>query len=303
MKWAWRFFRASKRYDALLTGSERLALFVALMQSFVRGKRRVPHVLLECMWTLPQGRLARWRRRLLLRRVAEATDRIAVYARHQIDVYAKLFGIPRQKFVFIHSHSTLYGAAYAAVPGDYIFSGGYTNRDYRTLLEAVRELPYRIVACVSSKCALPRDMPANVEVFENLSEDDFNRLMAASAIVVVPLKGGVLEAGGRQVFQNAMTMGKAVIVTDSFATDYISNEVTGLLVPPGSPAQLRDAIVRLMRDRGLVLRLGQEAQKASIEFTPERFFEHLFVVIEGVLRPVIGTEPKEGQIECGTAHD
>jgi glycosyltransferase involved in cell wall biosynthesis len=217
-----------------------------------------------------------------------------VYARHQIDVYSNLFGLPRQKFVFIHSHSTLYGEAYATSDGDYIFSGGYTNRDYRTLLEAVRDLPYRIAILVSSKRVLGQNIPANVEVFENLSEDEFNRVMAASAVVVVPLKGGVLEAGGRQVFQNAMAMGKAVIVTDPLATEYISDEVTGLLVPPGNPAQLRDAIVRLMRDRDLAQRLGEEARQASSEFTPERFFEQLFAVVEGVIPPrVAGAAPKE----------
>ena len=115
-----------------------------------------------------------------------ATDRVVVYARHQIDEYANAFGISRDKFVFIHSHTTLYGAVYAATPADYIFSGGYTNRDYPTLLEAVRGLPCRLTLCVRSKRALGRDVPENVDVLENISEDQFNRLMAASAFVVVP---------------------------------------------------------------------------------------------------------------------
>jgi len=280
LKWAWKFFRASRNYDVLLTGSGRLALIVALLQRFVRGKRRVPHVLLECLWTLPQGRLARWKRRLLLRWVADATDRIVVYARHQIEAYASAFGIPQDKFVFIHSHSTLYGAAYPSAAGDYIFSGGYTNRDYATFFEAVRGLPYRVVVCVGSKSRLGSRIPTNVEVFENLREDAFNSLMAGSAFVVVPLRGGVLEAGGRQVFQNAMTMGKAVIVTDASATDYITNGVTGLLVPPDGPRQLREAVIALASNPTLAQQLGYAAQSSSGEFGPERFFERVFCVVD-----------------------
>lgn len=284
LKWAWKFFRASKHYDVLLTGSERLALIVALLQRYGRCRRRVPHVLMECMWTLPQGRFARWKRRLLLRCVAPATDRIVVYARHQIDSYANAFGIPKDKFVFIHSHSTLYGAAHPATAGDYIFSGGYTNRDYPTFFEAVRKLPYRVVVCVGSKTRLGNTIPSNVEVFENLCEDAFNGLMAGSAFVVVPLKGGALEPAGRQVFQNAMTMGKAVIVTDTSATDYIADKITGLLIAPGSPAQLRASIIALMSNPAFALELGRAAQKISAAFTPERFFERLFSVVEEVVR-------------------
>jgi glycosyltransferase involved in cell wall biosynthesis len=101
-------------------------------------------------------------------------------------------------------------------------------------------------------------------VFENLREDAFNSLMAGSAFVVVPLKGGVLEAGGRQVFQNAMTMGKAVIVTDASATDYITNGVTGLLVPPDGPRQLREAVIALASNPTLAQQLGYAAQNVSL---------------------------------------
>lgn len=280
LRWALRFFSVRKDYDALLTGSERPALVLALMQRVLRPQVRVPHVLLESMWNLPERGFGRWKRRLLLHWVAQAVDRIIVYSRHQIGAYASLLGVPEQKFVFLHSHSTLYGVNYSPTSGDYIFSGGYTNRDYPTLFAAVHDLPYRTVVCVGSKSVLGAEMPVNVEVQESLPEDTFNRLMAGSAFVVIPLRGGVLEPGGRQVFQNAMTMGKAVIVTDLLATDYITDGINGLLVAPESPAQLRAAIVRFMSDPNLTVRLGHAAQRSSGEFTPERFFERLFAVVE-----------------------
>src|ERR1017187_1626206 len=294
LRWAWRLFRASRRYDVLLTGSERPALMLALMQKVARGNARVPHVLLECMWNLPEKGFGRWKCRLLLRWVAASTDRIIVYARHQIDDYAKILDVSKDKFSFVHSHSTLYEATYPATDGDYIFSGGYTNRDYPTLFEAVRGLPYRTVVCVGSRQSLGKDVPANVEVRENLSEDAFNRLIAASAFIVVPLKGDVLEAGGRQVFQNAMTMSKAVVVTDLSATDYITHGLTGLLVTPGNPVDLRDAIVTLMCNRTIAVNLGREAQRVSADFTPERFFEQLFAIIEEVVLERSGLVPVSG---------
>src|ERR1017187_7382596 len=128
LKWACRIFRMSRRYDAVVTGSERPALLFALMQRIAR-RHRVPHVLLECMWNVPQGSVARRWRLTLLRRVAEAVDRIVVYARHQRRVYSELLDVAEEKFIFVPSHSTLYDNQYPTLSGDYIFSGGYTNRD------------------------------------------------------------------------------------------------------------------------------------------------------------------------------
>src|SRR5258708_24985415 len=119
LKGGWKCVRARRTYDVVITGSEPMALLVALMERFAGPRRRVPHVLLECMWTLPPSGFARWKRRLLLRWTADATDRIIVYARHQIDAYANLLGISKQKFAFIHSHSTLYGKNYPVTNGDY----------------------------------------------------------------------------------------------------------------------------------------------------------------------------------------
>jgi glycosyltransferase involved in cell wall biosynthesis len=299
LRWAWKFFRARNNYDVLLTGSERPALILALMQRILPPEARVPHVLLECMWNIPDSGLGRWKRRLLLRWVAEAVDRIVVYARHQSDAYARLLGVSKQKFAFIHSHSTLYGVNYSPTSGDYIFSGGYTNRDYPTLFAAVRNLPYRIVVCIGSRSGLGAEIPSNVEIQESVPEDTFNRLMAASAFVVIPLRGGVLEPGGRQVFQNAMAMGKAVIVTDLFATDYIIDGINGILVAPESPVQLRAWIIRLMSDLSLKQALERAADRSSEEFTPEHFFERLFTVVEDV-RTDAGLERSETQVKAGS---
>lgn len=68
--------------------------------------------------------------------------------------------------------------------------------------------------------------------------------MAESGINVVALKKGLLRSAGHQTFLNAMTTGKAVIVTDpKRARDFIEYGVDGVLVPPGDPVALRAAIL------------------------------------------------------------
>jgi len=67
LRWAWRLFRASRRYDAVVTGCEHPALLFALMQRFLRFNR-APHIFIQWMWNLPEERLRRLLRRLYLRR-------------------------------------------------------------------------------------------------------------------------------------------------------------------------------------------------------------------------------------------
>jgi len=258
-----------------------MALIFALLQRFLRHDR-VPHIFIECLWRLPEGRLRRWRRRTLLRWVAQAASRIVVHARRQVGAYESALGMAPGKFVFLRCQSSLYGAAYPVRVADYVFAGGDSGRDYSTLIEAARGLSCRVVIA-----ALGRDhfrglvIPSNVEIV-TLDPEEFNRTMAGAKLVVVPLKGGLLHSGGHQGFENAMTAGKTVVVADEWAEDYIENGMTGILVPPGDPTALRVAIQALLDNPEGARAMGQRAKAASPAFDPEVFFRGVFRLAEEV---------------------
>jgi phenylacetate-CoA ligase len=70
----------------------------------------------------------------------------------------------------------------------------------------------------------------------------------------------------------AMAFGLPVVAVDSGASpELVENEVTGLLVPPGDPAAMAEAVIRLARDPQLARRLGDAAiRRASSEFGAKR---------------------------------
>lgn len=82
------------------------------------------------------------------------------------------------------------------------------------------------------------------------------------------------------VVHEAMSWGRPVIGTaPSGMTDMIEPGVNGLLVPPGNPAALADAMSRLLDDEPLRRRLADEAVVSAARFTPERIvpeFESLY---------------------------
>jgi glycosyltransferase involved in cell wall biosynthesis len=277
--WGWRLFRLSRQFHAVVTGSERLALVFAALQNLRRHK--VPHIFMQSMWDLPESRIARFVKRVLFRAVVGSASHVVVFSRRQLVLYPRELGLPRHKLVFLFSHTSLYDKKYPVSRGQYVFSGGDSNRDYRTLLAAAQGLdcPFKVVTHKLDGLNL-QQLPRNIEVIAGLPSDEFNRMMAGAAAVVVPLRPGTLETGGRTVYANAMSMGKAVIVADDDAGDYITNEHDGLLVPSGDSFALNRAIARVLADTELTSRLETNAKRTAQSFAPESFFQSIFSLVD-----------------------
>ena len=273
--WGWKLFRTSSHYKAVITGSERPSLLFGLLQKL--RFRKVPHIIMQSMWNLPG---AGWKRPLLrffLRTIANSACRVVVYSRRQLQLYPREIGIPADKLVFLHSHTYLFGENHPTSRGDYIFSGGDSNRDHHTLIESVRDMPCRVVIVTHQAEAIKKLNPSsNVELVNGLPLSEFNRMMAGSLAVVVALKPGKIETGGRSVYGNAMTLGKTVVVADDDTGDYIHDGLDGLVVPPGNVAALRNALQRVLADPALAESLGHNARQTAKAMDPKKFYLAIF---------------------------
>ena len=138
----------------------------------------------------------------------------------------------------------------------YIFSGGYANRDYGTLFAAVERLKYPVVVAASKRNRLP-DPPANVELRRDLPEAEFFRLLAASHLLVVPLRAAG-EASGQSVLLRGIQHRRPIVATrHDGLIDYLGPSYSGF-VPAEDPAALGAAIERVMSDEGFRLILVEE---------------------------------------------
>jgi glycosyltransferase involved in cell wall biosynthesis len=273
--WAWRLFRLSKNYDAVLTGSDRVGLFLGIAQRILR-RQRVPHIYLDFYINL-DGRIYRrslWR---FFCRLAVGGASCAIVQRTcEVGAYSLALGLPASKFSFVPYHATIFEVEVDILEDGYIFAGGDEDRDYAVLIEAVRNLPYRVVIA-----SLRKDHFVNVKIPENVEivtvpAPDFLNLMAHASLIVVPLKRRPQHVGGEQTYLNAMTMGKPTVITDLEASDYVSNGITGILTPPGDVEALKEVITRIMEDRDFAHNLGRNGKEASLGFTPKNFFTAVF---------------------------
>lgn len=99
-----------------------------------------------------------------------------------------------------------------------------------------------------------------------LAQEDLRSLVRKATVAVCP---SYLEGFGLAAAE-AMMAGTTLVATDTDGlADLVTNEQTGLLVPPGNADALGQAIMRLLQDDALCGRLARQAQeRARHRFDP-----------------------------------
>ena len=124
-----------------------------------------------------------------------------------------------------------------------VFAGGDSMRDYGPLLAIAAQIPVQIT--IASRRLTPRQIaeaPPNVQAGP-LSQVEYDERLARASIVVVPMRAGLLRGAGQTTYINAMAVGKLVIVSDAPGVlKNVKDRVTGLVIPPGQPEALADAL-------------------------------------------------------------
>ncbi|MFT3915497.1 MAG: glycosyltransferase [Anaeromyxobacteraceae bacterium] len=166
--------------------------------------------------------------------------------------------------------------------GGGVFAGGDSLRDYRPLVEAARGLPARVTLATG---ALPAELaahaPPNVAV-GRVTPADYMALMRAADVVVVALAPGQERSAGQQNYLNAMAFGKVVIVPDVMGVrDHVEPGATGLVVPPGEPRAMREAIEWALSHPAEAAAMGARAREVVRQrFTPDRYVAAVLGVVE-----------------------
>lgn len=200
-----------------------------------------------------------------------------MWASREIHAYSKAFGLPQNKFTFVPYHTTLDKHSLNISEGEYLFSGGNYQRDYGTLIAAVKGLPVTLkIGCTRDELFQSIEVPENVSI-KGYSEREYLVQMAGCRISIVPLDVNHLHSGGQQTILNSMWLGKPTIVTDpEGAGDYIDDGVDGILVTPGKPNELRKAIEGLARDPQKARSIGARARNRVLDtYSTEAHFQKI----------------------------
>ena len=166
-------------------------------------------------------------RKCIVKLFLKGIDNIVVYSRNEVNYYEKIFKI--KKFTFVkygidyESHKKYMGE----LPEKYIFSGGRSNREYHTLIEAYNKVKkmYAIDLCIATRpVVLQNENTTNTIVLKDVVLETFGSAMEFSGFVILPLMEREISAG-HQVLLEALERNKIVIVSKIDAVlDYVSDE-------------------------------------------------------------------------------
>ena len=131
--------------------------------------------------------------------------------------------------------------------------------------------------------ALARDLPAQARWTESLSTPEVARALDEAIVLVLPSRS---EGLGRVVVE-AFCRGRGVVGSRvGGIPDIVEDGVSGVLVEPGDPQALADALVRVLSDRPLAERLGEAAHAAVQPWlaTPEEYARRIRELVDEVAR-------------------
>jgi glycosyltransferase involved in cell wall biosynthesis len=287
---ALRMFLRRGRCQGVVTDGGASGLLVAWLQALCPWGRK-PHVMIDCNWYLSSSPLRNWFKGLRLRAASRSVERFVVWAAHEVEDYARAFGLPREKLEYVPFHTTLHDYQYEVRDDGYLFAGGNYDRDYPSLVEAVRPLgvPTWIATTLPGQLR-GVELPPHVRV-EGTSAAGFRQAMAAAKLVVVPMRKGLLHSGGQQTCLNAMLMGKPTIaVGRKWAVDFIRDGDNGLIVDYEDVAGLRRAVAWVLENPDAARRMGERGRLDAARFTTQRTMESVYQVVKaaaasGRLRP------------------
>jgi glycosyltransferase involved in cell wall biosynthesis len=161
----------------------------------------------------------------------------------------------------------------------YVFCGGRTNRDFGTFLTAVGELDAPVKLVIGKEVKLPGEAPANVEIYRDISFEQFYSLMGKAAVVVIPLLESEIPSGA-DVLGQAMQMGRPVVATNlSGMDDYVTDGHNAFLVKPHDPIDLRHKLGLLLNESDLRARFRQAGYETVRKHNANTFAEDLAHII------------------------
>ena len=128
-----------------------------------------------------------------------------------------------------------------------------------------------------------------IDVLGFLSQDDLTAELRRTKVLAAPSIG--MESFG-MVLTRAFACAVPVVSSDIDGYRDVMTDETGLLVPPGEPAALAEAVVTLLEDEALRRRLGAAARAVAVEryswsSIAERLADVYRLVVERAGRPAV----------------
>jgi glycosyltransferase involved in cell wall biosynthesis len=156
---------------------------------------------------------------------------------------------------------------------DYIFAGGYANRDYDLVIRCARKFPHQQFIIVCSKLnVIMESQPSNVCIIRDVSKKEYHTFMANSMATIIPLKNNV-GSSGQMAAIASMQFGKITFYPDfDMVSQYFENEKSGFMYRAGDADSLSLTLSMFIKNPSKYSQIGHDARlRWETYFKPDQF--------------------------------
>jgi len=256
-----------KRFDVVLSWSMRMAVVYGILSRLSRGSSLPVHVMRDLHFNMERRDLMYRLRMAIFRMALPGIDFFLCTSREEERIYCEMFGISPDRIAFFPDAppDRFLSENVPCDKGQYIFSYGNSDRDFNTLIEAVRGSNIRCV--ILSQTFKPgNSLPENVILLSShIPEEDIVRLIISSSLVVLPLKHYRVAAGQNTMLE-ALALGHPLVVSENFATcEYAQHGVSAFFFRPGDVRDLKSKIQSVLESPDSARQAGERGRNAVSE--------------------------------------
>ncbi|NHE55554.1 glycosyltransferase [Cyclobacterium plantarum] len=170
----------------------------------------------------------------------------------------------------------------------YLISAGHTSRDYETLIEAFKQLDYKLkIFCTPRSIPIVDEIPHNVTIYpEFIPYSELMNYYLNSSVILIPLKYDSRNEGcqGMTSIQDVVALGKPTIITKNKNLNLdVEKEGFGIFVDMGDVSGWVNAVKTLMNDKAKMKHMSENATAVYYrKFNAEIFGARLEMVFSNV---------------------
>lgn len=255
----WHLFFQRKTISNLIAWQQFHGIFFAFFSHLFGVKKRTNLIIMTLIYKRKAGVAGTLYEKFMKFALTDKyVDHIVCFSENEIKTYSKLFNIPLSKFSYVRvAANPINGINYDYQEPKFIFSAGYSHRDFHFLINAIKGTEYKLV--IADDRVENPNLP-NVEIKRGCYGDNMLRELGKAYVFINPLQDKNISAGHLMTI-SAMQLHKPTISTMSDGMKpYLVDGVTGFFVEK-SKDELLEKLDLLYKDKQLYKRMCDEAFK------------------------------------------
>lgn len=255
----WHLFIERKSISNLIAWQQFHGIFFAFFSHLFGVKKRTNLIIMTLIYKRKAGVAGSlYENFMKYALTGKYVDHIVCFSENEINIYSKLFNIPLSKFSYVRvAANPINGINYNYQEPKFIFSAGYSHRDFKFLINAIKGTEYKLV--IADDRVEDPNLP-NVVIKRRCYGDDMLNELGKSYVFINPLKDETISAGQLMTI-SAMQLHKPTISTYSEGMKpYLLDGVTGFFVKK-SKDELLEKLDLLYNNEQLYIKMCEDAYR------------------------------------------